>query len=178
MRKTKATLLEQAIPLLEKMAKKGKGVTPEKVQARQAQVRGCLPTCCGVAAQHPWPPCFSQVANLAHLITWRQVAELKQTIEEISDGAHSARKPQKPFSNGGARSGEVTVSTLEMDGRYQTADYYTHTEQTTAFQQVQAQGQGGGCEQLQGDGGVWQAPNPRVPSLSWGWRTSPGSTAG
>lgn len=38
LRKTKATLLEQAIPLLEKMAKKGKGLTPEKIQSRQAQV--------------------------------------------------------------------------------------------------------------------------------------------
>ncbi|PSC72240.1 Qc-SNARE SYP7-family [Micractinium conductrix] len=34
LRKTKAMLLEQAIPLLEKMAKKGKGQTPEKIQAR------------------------------------------------------------------------------------------------------------------------------------------------
>ena len=34
LRKTKATLLEQAIPLLEKMAKKGKGLSPEKIQAR------------------------------------------------------------------------------------------------------------------------------------------------
>lgn len=43
LRKTKATLLEQAIPLLEKMAKKGKGLTPEKIQSRQAQVN---PWCC------------------------------------------------------------------------------------------------------------------------------------
>ena len=39
LRKTKATLLEQAIPLLDKMARKGKGLTPEKIAARQAQVR-------------------------------------------------------------------------------------------------------------------------------------------
>ncbi|EFN54788.1 hypothetical protein CHLNCDRAFT_134743 [Chlorella variabilis] len=99
LRKTKATLLEQAIPLLEKMARKGKGLTPEMIQARQAQV-----------------------------------AELKQTIEEISDGAHSARKPQRAFTNSGPRSGEVTISPMDMDGRYQSKDYYTHTEQTKAFQ--------------------------------------------
>lgn len=40
LRKTKATLLEQAIPLLEKMARKGKGLTPEKIQARLGLVRG------------------------------------------------------------------------------------------------------------------------------------------
>jgi len=46
LRKTKATLLEQAIPLLEKMAKKGKGLTPDKVASRQAQVRpALLPGC-------------------------------------------------------------------------------------------------------------------------------------
>ena len=38
LRKTKATLLEQAIPLLDKMARKGKGLTPEKIQARQQLV--------------------------------------------------------------------------------------------------------------------------------------------
>lgn len=50
LRKTKATLLEQAIPLLEKMAKKGKGLTPEKIQARLAQVRG---RCCARAMPTP-----------------------------------------------------------------------------------------------------------------------------
>ena len=39
LRKSKATLLEQAVPLLEKMARKGKGLTPEKIQARQQLVR-------------------------------------------------------------------------------------------------------------------------------------------
>lgn len=133
MRKTKATLLEQAIPLLEKMAKKGKGVPPEKVQARQAQVRACLTPC--ITRQHA-----ASVPVLTPHQSLGQVAELKQTIEEISDGVHSARKPQKPFSNGGAKSGEVTISNLDMDGRYQAADYYTHTEQTKAFQQVCRQG--------------------------------------
>ena len=60
LRKTKATLLEQAIPLLDKMARKGKGLTPEKIQARQ-----------------------------------QLVAELRQAIEEVADGVHSARKPQR-----------------------------------------------------------------------------------
>lgn len=49
LRKTKATLLEQAIPLLEKMARKGKGLTPERIAARQAQVR---PAECCAAVRH------------------------------------------------------------------------------------------------------------------------------
>lgn len=102
LRKTKATLLEQAIPLLEKMAKKGKGLTPEKIQARLAQVD-----------------------------------ELRQSVEGISDGVHSARKPQRPFTNGSpARGGgEVTIDATEMDGRYTSTDYYKHTDETRAFQQ-------------------------------------------
>ncbi len=41
------------------------------------------------------------------------------------------------FTNGGpGKSGEVTIDAQEMDGRYQSADYYTHTDQTRAFQQV------------------------------------------
>ncbi|KAL4450041.1 hypothetical protein ABPG77_010710 [Micractinium sp. CCAP 211/92] len=102
MRKTKATLLEQAIPLLEKMAKKGKGLTPEKIQGRLAQVE-----------------------------------ELRQSVEGISDGVNvSARKPQRPFTNGSsARGGEVTIDATDMDGRYTSSDYYQHTDETRAFQQ-------------------------------------------
>ena len=40
------------------------------------------------------------------------------------------------FTNSGPRSGEVTISPMDMDGRYQSKDYYTHTEQTKAFQGV------------------------------------------
>lgn len=101
LRKTKATLLEQAIPLLEKMARKGKGLTPERIAARQAQV-----------------------------------AELKQTIEDISDGVHSARKPQRPFGHGSpGKGGEITINATQADGRFESQDYYTHTDQTRAFQQ-------------------------------------------
>lgn len=70
-----------------------------------------------------------------------QVAELKQTIEEVSDGVQSARKPSRPFgSTSMARGGEITISTLEMDGRQQNADYYQHTDEMRAFQQVRGAG--------------------------------------
>ena len=120
--------------------------------------------------------------------------ELRQAIEDVSDGGHSARKPQRvsegwagvglvetwrtpvvcrsclqhhcmrpcpaalPLrppaphrypraiaasaavlqfgagaSPGGAR-GEISVSPMDLDSRYQSADYYTHTDETRAFQ--------------------------------------------
>lgn len=120
-----------------------------------------------------------------------QVAELKQTIEEISDGVQSARKPQRvgavqlhqrgalllrcwrqrccsrhgaaaggrgllpllarpipippallvqQWTNGGPAGsrGEITINPLDVDGRQQQGDYYTHTDDTRAFQQARA----------------------------------------
>lgn len=136
---------------------------------------------------HSHPAADSCFVLVGLSLTWRcwcctvlQVAELKLTIEDIADGVHSARKPQRvgaptarrcwlglccvygvwcmctlhataaliaaalaphcaglqAFGNGGARGGEVTVNPVDLDGRYQSADYYTHTEQTKAFQAV------------------------------------------
>ena len=53
LRKTKAMLLEAAIPLLEKMARKGKGLPAEVVQARLQQVGGCVGAWVGGCAQAP-----------------------------------------------------------------------------------------------------------------------------
>lgn len=100
LRKSKATLLEQAVPLLEKMAKKGKGLTPEKIQSRQTLV-----------------------------------AELRETIEGIADGVQSARKPQRAFNGSTPGRGEVAINAADLDGRYESADYYKHTDETRAFQQ-------------------------------------------
>lgn len=149
LRKTKATLLEQAIPLLDKMARKGKGLTPEKIAARQAQVRSraghfipsllkrqCsahkhmfLAASCGataascrcsscwqagllwsIGAGGRWLPSLCNACiPAAHL----QVAELKQTIEEISNGVHSARKPQRVglqlLQEGGMRAEQMVL---------------------------------------------------------------------
>ena len=38
--------------------------------------------------------------------------------------------------NGSPGRGELTINAADMDGRYQSADYYKHTDQTQAFQQV------------------------------------------
>ena len=43
----------------------------------------------------------------------------------------------QPFGQGSpAKGGEITINTVEADGRYQSQDYYMHTNQTRAFQQA------------------------------------------
>ncbi len=130
MRKTKATLLEQAIPLLEKMAKKGKGLTPEKIQGRLAQVRGrgllLRKQCAWAAGMHAparrrcvaFAPVFraallhrAHPGSLQACLNCRdrtrfvasaalQVEELRQSVEGISDGVNVSAR--KPQRVGAA----------------------------------------------------------------------------
>ena len=57
LRKTKTMLLEAAIPLLEKMARKGKGLPAEVVQARLQQVGVCVGGCVGAHRHRPRGAC-------------------------------------------------------------------------------------------------------------------------
>ncbi|GAB4818942.1 hypothetical protein N2152v2_005988 [Parachlorella kessleri] len=103
LRKSKAFLLEDAVPKLEKLVKKGKGLSTERIQERL-----------------------------------QKLDELRAAIDDVPDGVHINRKPQRAYANGASGSGkrgEITVNGSAMDGRMQHADYYTHTDDTRAFQQ-------------------------------------------
>lgn len=57
-----------------------------------------------------------------------------------------ARPPQQPFGHvSPGKGGEITINATQADGRFESQDYYTHTDQTRAFQQVRRRQQQGGA---------------------------------
>lgn len=103
LRKSKAFMLEDTVPKLEKLVKKGKGVTKEKAEERIYKIK-----------------------------------ELLQAIDDIPDGTNTTRKPHRAYGNGASTSfsrHEITVNGNSMDGRISSPEYYTHTEESRAFQQ-------------------------------------------
>lgn len=58
---------------------------------------------------------------------------------------YTRRCPLQAFNGSPSRGGgEITINPLDTDGRQQNADYYTHTDQTRAFQEVGRRWGGGG----------------------------------
>ncbi|KAL6780670.1 SYP71 [Auxenochlorella protothecoides x Auxenochlorella symbiontica] len=66
----------------------------------------------------------------------QQVQELAQAVDDIPDGMGTMRSPGRPLLGGGsvyAPGSSITINPLKLDGRFQSAEHYQHTDQSKAF---------------------------------------------
>lgn len=98
-----------------------------------------------------------------------QIDELQVAIEDIPDGAHPSRRPQRTFNGApGSKSGEITIDISKVDGRMTNADYYKHSEETQAFQSEWDEAKKRQDQQLQSiEAGLGTLKE--IGGLAWGW---------
>lgn len=104
LRKTKQLMMEEAVPLLEQLARGGKKgkMPPSMLEERMRKVE--------------------------------EIRALIEDVPDGVHAAGTRRPQRAFNGAASSRAGEITIDSSAMDGRQANADYYKHTEESAAFQ--------------------------------------------